>query len=338
MEKPATDPTGLQTADDSMARLNESFGLLQQQYTEILDQMKAMNNRLSALTERESELRAVLQREVHLDPHMDKLVKVLSEHDAASQAATAAIDRAPLTLEPFPYAVIDDLLPKWLYRSLVRGIPPRELFIKRAQGKEHLNVPFTLAPLYCNRVWRFMAEVMLPQVITPRILDKFRTPIDEWIASNWPDVAPASLPMHGSGGRIMVRGRGYRIMPHRDPKWGFVTCILYLARPKDSEAWGTQIYAVDGDQEAASAAPYWINPDQCRLIEDVAFKPNRLLVFLNSTGAHGAHIPEDAQPPTLERYMYQFRVGPPIETIAMLKSLLPEERQPLWSGKALVDY
>ena len=320
-----------------MARLAESVALVQEQCTEILGQMKALNDRLSRLTERESELRAVLQRDVDLAPYMDQLIKILTKRDVA-RAVTAAIERATLKLEPFPYAIVDDLLPAGLYRCLLRGIPPRELFTSKAPGKEHLSVPFTLAPAYCHRVWRFVGEVVVPQIITPRILEKFGAPIKEWIALNWPDVAPDSLPLHGSGGRIMVRQRGYRIMPHRDPKWGFITCIFYLARPRESESWGTQIYAVDGDAEAKSAAPYWIDPKHCRLIEDVAFRPNRLLVFLNSTGAHGAHIPEDAQPPTLERYIYQFRVGPPTETIAMLKSRLSEERQPLWRGKALVDY
>jgi hypothetical protein len=60
--------------------------------------------------------------------------------------------------------------------------------------------------------------------------------------------------------------------------------------------------------------------------------------FLNSTGAHGAHIPPDAQPTNLERYIHQFRVGPNVEAISTLKALLPEERKPLWVGKSLVDY
>ena len=135
----------------------------------------------------------------------------------------------------------------------------------------------------------------------------------------------------------MLRRRGYRIRPHRDPKWSFITCILYLARPGDDEAWGTQLYSVESDDEAKNASPHWISDSRCRLVEDVKFRPNRLLVFLNSFGAHGAHIPDDAKPADLERYIYQFRVGPTSEAIAMLKSMLPEERQPLWEGKA-ADY
>lgn len=320
-----------------MAPIDESVARVQEQCGEMLAQMKALNDRLSQVADREAELRAVLEREADLDPHMATMLKVLSKGDTDGTVA-AAVERASLTLEPFPYAVIDDLLPAGLYRCLLKGIPPRELFTCKAPGKEHLSVPFTLAPTYSHRAWGFMANVVVPDFIVPRILAKFRAPIHDWIARNWPDVAPAAVPMHGSGGRLMLRRRGYRIMPHRDPKWGFITCIFYLTRPQDSESWGTQLYAVDEDHEARNAAPYWIDPERCRLVEDVAFRPNRLLVFLNSTGAHGAHIPEDAQPPTLERYIYQFRVGPPAETVTMLKSQLPEEQQPLWAGKALVDY
>jgi hypothetical protein len=220
---------------------------------------------------------------------------------------------------------------------VVKGIPPRELFSSKP-GKEHVAVPFTLAPRYSQRVWRFLADDVIPNILAPLILERFRDPIHDWIRANWPSVPPESVEMNASGGRIMLRRRGYRIMPHRDPKWAFITCILYLARKDDNPTWGTQIFAVDEDEEAKNAAPYWIDPKRCRLVEDVAYVPNRLLVFLNSTGAHGAHIPDDAQPENLERFIYQFRIGPSLDAIAMLRSLLPEERQPLWAGKQLIDY
>lgn len=319
------------------AALAESVALVQRQCEEILLQLKATNDKLLQLSARESELRAVLERATELDTHLDRLRKTLRKTTMAEQVS-AAIDRAQLHLDPFPYTVIDDLTPAVFYDALLKGIPPVELFEHKPAGKQHLDVPFALAPLYSHRVWRFMASELVPKVIAPRIIEKFRTQIDAWITSNWPELPPESVELHSSGGRVMFRRRGYRILPHRDPKWSFITCILYLARPGDDEAWGTQLFAVDEDQEAKSAAPYWIDQKHCRLVEDVAFRPNRLLVFLNSAGAHGAHIPPDAQPETLERYIYQFRVGPTPDAVAKLKSMLPEERQPLWAGKALVDY
>jgi hypothetical protein len=308
-----------------------------EQISALVEQVTALREQVARLTERESELRAVLEHETLLDAQLDRLNKTLRKTTMAERV-TASIERATLKLDPFPYAVVDELLPQIFYDSLLTGLPPVELFEHKPIGKQHLDLPFDMAPLYSRRVWRFMCSEMVPNVIATALTAKFRQQIDEWIGRNWPDIEPGSVELHGSGGRIMLRRRGYRIRPHRDPKWSFLTCILYLAKPGDSEAWGTQILAVDQDQEAKNAAPYWIDEKQCRVVEDVEFRANRLLVFLNSTGAHGAHIPADAQPEGLQRYIYQFRIGPTVEAIAKLRSMLPEERQPLWAGKALIDY
>jgi hypothetical protein len=332
-----TDSNLTQSGDAAIASLAEAIALVQRQCEEILSRVDAMHEQLAQLTARELELRKILERDSEFEPHLERLGKLVRKKMMPVRIAEA-IDRTQLHLEPFPYMVIDGLLPEELYNALVRGLPPVEVFASKGAGKEQLAVPFSLAPSYSQRVWTHLVDDLIPNIIAPRLIDKFRAPIDEWIASNWPQLDPRSVELHSSGGRVMLRRRGYRIRPHRDPKWSFITCILYLARPNDDESWGTQLYAVDGDEEAKNAAPYWISDKQCRLVDDVKFIPNRLLVFLNSVGAHGAYIPEDAQPEDLERYIYQFRLGPTVEAISMLKSMLPEDKQALWSGKALVDY
>ena len=331
-----TDPK-IASPDTAAASLAEAVAVVQRQCEEILKQIGTMNEQLTQLTAREQELRKILVHNSQYEPHLERLGK-LTRKKATPDRIAGAIDRAELHLDPCPYTVVDDLLPEELYGALLHGLPPLELFVDKAATKQQLAVPFDLAPTYSQRVWTHLVNELIPNVIAPRLIEKFRQHIDQWISSNWPQLDPHSVELHGSGGRVMLRRRGYRIRPHRDPKWSFITCILYLARPGDDEAWGTQIYAVNDDEEAKNAAPYWISEKQCRLVEDVKFKPNRLLVFLNSVGAHGAQIPDDAQPENLERYIYQFRLGPTVEAIAMLKAMLPEERQALWSGKALVDY
>jgi len=52
------------------------------------------------------------------------------------------------------------------------------------------------------------------------------------------------------------------------------------------------------------SSPLWVDPSECELVKDVPADRNTALVFLNSTGAHGASIPGDA-PPDTERYLYQ---------------------------------
>ena len=136
-----------------------------------------------------------------------------------------------------------------------------------------------------------------------------------------------------SDGRILLRTNGYDIPPHRDPKWGFLTCIFYLARRGDDKRWGTDLYEVDEDTEAVGAAPHWIENTPWRKVGSVKFKRNRALIFLNSTGAHGASIPADAEPPMLQRYVYQFRIGPDAASMAALIARLSPERRVYWDGK-----
>jgi hypothetical protein len=306
-----------------------------------LDELRQQNAQLQkdvkALRDQVARLHAIAERDTALEPLLEKLGHTLRKEATPARVA-AAVDAAALKLEPCPYTVIDNLLPITVYRPLLRGLPPVELFLNNEAGKPHLPVPFKLAPAYSQRIWHYVAGELVPEIIAPRLIEKFRPSIDEWIVRNWPDVDPQSVELHCSEGRIMYRGRGYRIRPHRDPKWAFLTCILYLARPGDDESWGTQLYYVDDDKEAKNVAPHWIDEKQCHLAEDVKFIPNRLLVFLNSVGAHGASIPADAEPPNLERYIYQFRIGPTLEMMQMLRTKLPEERQPLWSGKVSADY
>jgi len=57
-----------------------------------------------------------------------------------------------------------------------------------------------------------------------------------------------------------------------------------------------------------------------------------MLVFLNSTGAHGASIPADAKPATLERYLYQFRLGPTNQAMADLVKCMPDDKRASWEG------
>jgi len=67
-------------------------------------------------------------------------------------------------------------------------------------------------------------------------------------------------------------------------------------------------------------------------VKDVPFRGNTMLAFLNSEGAHGAAIPADTQPPNLERYIYQFRLGPTGKVIKRLTDLMPPEQATMWAG------
>jgi hypothetical protein len=96
---------------------------------------------------------------------------------------------------------------------------------------------------------------------------------------------------------------------------------------------GTQLHRVTGAEEARGAQPHWIDEQRCEPVEQIAFRRNRALIFLNSVGAHSARIPAAADPPELERYAYQFRIGAGAHAIRMLVDGLPVERRELWAAR-----
>jgi hypothetical protein len=336
----------LQTMGQVLAELREQHARTnarQDQLAASVQQLGTAFDRVEAgigrLELKESQLRAIARRDAELERSLTSLSSVMQDSEIREHVERQ-IAAAAISSDPFPHAIIDRLLPDSLYEALITGLPPVELFADRPANERQLVVPFKLGPAYGRRVWHYMARTVVERMLTTALIEKFRPCLNRWVAHSFPSLGENGLDrvrMHASDGRILLRTRGYVIPPHRDPKWGFLTCLLYLARPGDSESWGTQLYTVDGDEEARGTAPNWIENSRCREVSDVAFVPNRALVFLNSIGAHGARIPEDA-PESLERYAYQFRIGPHSRATAGLVENLPAERRPLWERRPADDY
>jgi hypothetical protein len=329
--------TAERSTRESLDGLAKTTGELLTTLQAVQGQLATMEQAVRGLVLRESQLRAIVRADAHLSEHLPALAATCDDTRIAA-SVRAAVERATLCTHPFPHAVVTDVFPSDFYAALVRGLPPAELFADRPWNKQQLKTPLTVAPVYTRRVWNYLVETVIPEILQPLLVEKFRGPTAAWIAENWPALAadPFGPPMelNSTDGRILLRGRGYSIRPHRDPKWGFLTTLIYLPRAKDREEWGTQLYSVDDDHDIGKgAAPYWIAPERCRLVADIPFRRNSMLVFLNSTGAHGAHIPEDAEPADLQRYIYQFRIGPTEKAIAALQPLLGEDRRALWAGK-----
>jgi hypothetical protein len=256
---------------------------------------------------------------------------------AITQAVRDAIMAAPLETNPFPHIVVRPLLPEPVYRALLRGIPPVAFFGARDPIKQNLRIPIEFAPELSERVWRFVDEVIARDAIRPAVLEKFREPLRHHYATLFGEAfrdRAAALPQAVSGGRVMLRRPGYFLAPHRDPKRAMLTCLLYLAKPGDSEEYGTALYRVNGDAEPSFVETYY--PEEhgqtTELVTRVPYRPNAMVVFLNSVGAHGAQIPSDAQA-GLERYAFQFYIGPEWSDLECLIAELPPERQAMWASK-----
>lgn len=267
---------------------------------------------------------------------IEHLPAVLDQRRIAEHVQRA-IAAAPLITDPYDHIIVERVLPDEVYQLLISAIPPVVFFEDRDPIKQDLRLPMEDGPALSTSVWGFMDEVIARRVIGPAVLQKFHEAIqrhfDAVFGAAFNDRAN-QLPQSASGGRIMLRRPGYDLAPHRDPKRTMLTCLLYLAREGDSETYGTQIFRVVDDDDAGYKQTYY--PEEggrkCELVKVVPFRPNTMLVNLNSRGAHGAVIPRDA-PADLERYVYQFYVAPETEPLKALIKSLPADRRARWGNK-----
>jgi hypothetical protein len=249
---------------------------------------------------------------------------------------TDAIDRAGIGNSPMPHMIIEPIFPPDFYALLVRALPPAALFPQRDPIKQDFEIAaLDDAPALTQRVWRYLDEEVVGGVLTPALSGKFhRCTIEHYAETGGRSFGEraASIAHRNFTGRIQLRRPGYLLKPHLDPKRVVITGLLYLARPGDGESFGTQLVGIDRPCVASGMKTFF--PDQAgfktELTYTVPFKPNTLLAFVNSRGAHGAELPPDA--PLRERYTYQFYIKPDDGALKGLLRELPDDARASWAG------
>jgi hypothetical protein len=218
-------------------------------------------------------------------------------------------------VDPSVHIVINDLLPADSYQALLGGIPPAVFFSQKDTTKQNLRLSsIRVAPARTIETLSFLEETLIPRVMVPALMGKFAPHIREFYIREYGQErgpALAAIPHEATAGRLMLRRPGYHLDPHLDPKRVVFTCLLYFARPGDSEMFGTTFYKINGTPTIDRTNTFYPGSQglTCDLVKMVLFKANSAVAFLNWGGAHGADIPKTA-PADTERFSYQFYVSP----------------------------
>jgi hypothetical protein len=234
-----------------------------------------------------------------------------------------AVASARTETDPSVHVVINDLTPEDTYRALIDGIPPRIFFSQRDDAKQNLKLSqLDVAPERTLETLAFIEQQLIPQMMVPALLKKFEPHIrDFYLREYGSERGPrlAAIPHEATGGRLMLRRPGYHLDPHLDPKRVVFTCLIYFARPGDSEAYGTSFYRINGTPKIDRTSTFYPESQglKCDVVKMVPFKANSAVAFLNYGGAHGADIPRTA-PKDTERYAYQFYVSPEPRALAAI--------------------
>ncbi len=259
----------------------------------------------------------------------------LGDGERIAAHAAAAVSASRLERDPFPHILIENLLPDDIASELLRAVPSSAFFKTENMKRQELEVPFVFAPEYSRVVWGLFFNKVITETMVPALTEKFRPALDEFLHAHWPELGPlatAGIALRVSNSRLLLRRPGYVIKPHRDPRWAFLTCLVYLPRSSDHEVYGTQLYRLHREPEVTHSSPLWVDRSECQLVKDVPARRNTALVFLNSTGAHGASIPSQA-PADIERYLFQVQFGVDEETKQRLIAGVSDAARPSWAAE-----
>jgi hypothetical protein len=246
----------------------------------------------------------------------------------------AAVAGAELLTQPFPHIDIPQLIPDALYRELLDSLPVRIFFDHLPPNRQELRVPFDFVPAYTRKIWHEYVVPLVERDLLPALLEKFRPVLDQRIKESWPD-----LPNDGQdlkftvlNSRLLLRLPGYEIKPHRDPRWAFVTCLIYLPKPTDATVYGTHLYRLVHEREAPSGSPFWLEYADCELVKSVPGSARSALAFANWSGAHSASMPGDA-PAGTHRYLYQLQIGPDSASRERIMTHVAADRRSAWASR-----
>ena len=218
--------------------------------------------------------------------------------------------------DPWPHAVIENILPDAFHAMLWEARPPEGFWRGGQEGRQNWTIGEDLGPLRTEAAWEYMDGVIAPRVLMPALIALFKdylTALDERNSDETGDQESRLVGYEQSGGRLMLRRPGYHFEPHLDPRRALLTALLYFGRPEDSYEYGTKLFRSNGTMPETFRGVYYPLKEgaTCELVKMIPSRPNSMLIFASRVGLHGADIPADAQPATLERYAYQFYVGKP---------------------------
>jgi hypothetical protein len=321
-------PLRIARTADSVSSLQNTVEKMREDQKAMTRELRTMTRQLEQLEQRLASQDKVLAAVPHLQAQIQRCVTAytkdarqaarmpslrarLGEGEAIASHVAAAVARAVLELDPFPHVVIEDLLPEDFSQDLIGALPPAAFFTTEKMSRQELEVPFEFAPEYSRLVWGLFFSKAITEAMVPALTEKFRPALDDFVRTHWPalgSTSQAGIALQVSNSRLMLRRPGYVIKPHRDPRWAFLTCLVYLPKAAEHQIYGTQLYRLRHEPELTHNSPLWADLAECELVKEVPARRNTALVFLNSTGAHGASIPKDA-PADTTRFLYQVQFG-----------------------------
>jgi hypothetical protein len=254
------------------------------------------------------------------------------------------IERAEIHEEPFPHAVIPDLLPDDFFRELADSIPTLDSFQPDDAVKANLrlmesNSYFEAAPEGFKATWRRMRDEVIRETIAPILVRRLEAEIREKYAFLFSSELADEIMAEGlvsSDGRIMARKPGYKLNPHSDSAQYAVTCLLYFTSGEDEGSGALCLYRPEHRPELRHTSTYYPVKEEglsVELVKEIPIRENLFVTFLNGAESlHSARVDPDADL-TRERLAYQVHIVPRRDPRSEIDRHLDRLDDPLARGR-----
>ncbi len=211
-----------------------------------------------------------------------------------------------LTLDPYPYLIIDDALPTDLYDNLNKNFPEFDKIIKSNKGINtyedntayRLNAHNALNDLDIHSEWKNFISYHVSSDFTNEIFDIFEDAI-----KNIYKVGRDKLPNQKNTGTRFSGNHHFNtdcqfvintpslgettvIGPHLDNPKEFYAGLLYM-RDDNDESTGGSLTTHKFLGKPSFYGKSRVREENVKLIEEIEYKKNRLVIFLNSP--HSIH-------------------------------------------------
>lgn len=180
------------------------------------------------------------------------------------------LSMSQVSQDPFLHMVIDHILPADLHAGLTRSLPRWEdLDVLAASGADLAGYDRRATALVARGPMRGSAWLRVHDALTDeRIVDALS---QSFGGATWP--APVA------DVRVDCDLANSAMTPHTDSPGKLLTCLIYLCCGPDVEGQGTRLCAPLSDWHVDQREYRHQDPDHFSVVKEVAFSPNRALLF-----------------------------------------------------------
>jgi FkbM family methyltransferase len=226
-----------------------------------------------------------------------------SEAEAVLQHILEKVTTTPVTTEPYPYVVIDDIFPTDYYQKIIELLPHADQMIplgdtgRVTPGSYEQRLVTLFTEEHFSRMnseqqafWRDMASWLYSEKFLSAIVDKFKPWCSNLLSRKQDQKGSIDV---RSDALIVNDQTRYEIGPHTDAPHRLISFLFYLPQDDSQKHLGTSIYTHKDPSFTCPGGPHY-KFEYFNKLKTVEFLPNRLLMFVRTNKSfHGVEEVQD---------------------------------------------